>query len=422
VNRFVASKVSVSAVIINPHGGQDVSIMQSLCGATGGRYYRVDDPQQLPSIFVKEAKTLKRSMIQNKTFTPRLEFPSPILKGIEGLPPLHGYVLTSPKERSTVVLRSPETEEVEPVLALWRFGLGKTAAFTSDLSPNWAADWIAWPRYEAFVQQLMIDVSRVERATHLQMQTFAAGDEGVVTVEDDHSEEAMLEVEAQINGPHQRARSLVLTQVGPRRYQGRFPLWGKGRYQVTLAGAGGGRSETAMGGFALAYSPEYLRFSLRPDPPPALGTEDRRPRADGPRDRKGTLRGPARAERKFAAGLRVAARVARVPDPRGRRRAPRATGLGPDPRLVRPWLRGGVHRDTRRAAQTQGDGRRTPGRRAGCRPPGGRAGRGAAARRAPRAPAPAPSARPPAAAPDEGAPQTTTERLLALKKKRGKNP
>ena len=264
VNRFVAAKVSVSSVIIQPHGGQDVSIMQSLAGATGGRYYRVDDPQQLPSIFVKEAKTLKRSMIQNKTFTPRLEFPSPILKGIEGLPPLHGYVLTSPKERATVVLRSPETEEVEPVLALWRFGLGKTAAFTSDLAPNWAADWVAWPRYEAFVQQLMVDISRVERPSHLQLQTFAAGDQGVVTVEDDHPEEAMLEIEAQVNGPRQRAESLSLSQVGPRRYQGRFPLWGKGRYQVTLAGVGAGRSETALGGFALAYSPEYLRF--RSDP------------------------------------------------------------------------------------------------------------------------------------------------------------
>ena len=74
----------------------------------------------------------------------------------------------------------------------------------------------------------------------------------------------MLEIEAQVNGPRQRAESLSLSQVGPRRYQGRFPLWGKGRYQVTLAGVGAGRSETALGGFALAYSPEYLRF--RSDP------------------------------------------------------------------------------------------------------------------------------------------------------------
>ena len=264
VNRFLAAKTSVSAVIINPHGGQDVSIMQSLCGVTGGRYYRVDDPQQLPSIFIKEAKTLKRSMIQNKTFTPAVAFPSAILKGIGGFPPLHGYVLTSPKERSTVILRSPETEEVEPVLSTWQFGLGKTAAFTSDLSPNWAADWVNWERYEAFVKQLNIDISRVDRPSHLQCQTFAAGESGVVLVEDHDAGQAMLDVQAQVNGPRQRAVSLALKQVGPRRYEGRFPLWGRGRYQLAVAAAGAGRQETALGGFAVAYSPEYLRFRSNP--------------------------------------------------------------------------------------------------------------------------------------------------------------
>jgi hypothetical protein len=57
---------------------------------------------------------------------------------------------------------------------------------------------------------------------------------------------------------------VALKQVGPRRYEGRFPLWGKGRYQVALAGVGAGRNEQSMGGFVVAYSPEYLRF--RSDP------------------------------------------------------------------------------------------------------------------------------------------------------------
>ena len=42
----------------------------------------------------------------------------------------------------------------------------------------------------------------------------------------------MLEIQAQISGPHDRKTSLPLKQTGPRRYEGRFPLWGKGRYQV----------------------------------------------------------------------------------------------------------------------------------------------------------------------------------------------
>src|SRR6187397_952431 len=78
VQEFVAAKISVSMIAINPHGGQDISIMQAISQQTGGRYYFPQDPSQLPSIFIKEAKTLKRSMLQNKVFTPEVEFPSPV--------------------------------------------------------------------------------------------------------------------------------------------------------------------------------------------------------------------------------------------------------------------------------------------------------------------------------------------------------
>ncbi len=265
VQQFVADKISVSPVIINPHGGTDISMMQSLASATGGHYHRVDDPERLPAIFIKEAKTLKKSMIQNGTFTPSVEFPSPILNGITGLPELRGYVLTTAKDRSTTILKGPEKEQLDPVLSTWRFGLGKTAAFTSDLSPNWGADWVQWSKFQAFVKQLMIDISRVDRPSDLHMQTFAAGEEGVILVEDYHAQETLLEIAAQISGPRQRVEDITLRQVGPRRYEARFPLWGKGRYQISISGAGGGRAEQTSGGFVVAYSPEYLRFRSDPN-------------------------------------------------------------------------------------------------------------------------------------------------------------
>jgi len=264
VNQFLAQKISVSTVVINPHGGQDISMMQTLAGVTGGRHYLVLDPTQLPAIFIKEAKTLKRSMIQNKTFVPTVEFFSPVLKGIETMPPLHAYVLTTPKPRSVTILKGPSAEEINPVLCTWRFGLGKTAAFTSDLSPNWGSDWVEWKQYEAFVKQLMIEISRVEQHSDLFLQTFAVGDEGVILIDDYHPQESMLDIQVRINGPHERETSLPLKQVGPRRYEGRFPLWGKGRYQVFVAGVGAGRNEQTVGGFVVAYSAEYLRF--RSDP------------------------------------------------------------------------------------------------------------------------------------------------------------
>src|SRR5205814_1833313 len=102
----------------------------------------------------KEAKTLKRSMLQNKDFTPTVAFPSPVLKGIDALPPLHGYVITTPKPRASIVLEAPpdaehlaEGDSPDPILAIWRYGLGTTAAWTSDLAPNWARDWMTWDKF-----------------------------------------------------------------------------------------------------------------------------------------------------------------------------------------------------------------------------------------------------------------------------------
>jgi len=72
----------------------------------------------------------------------------------------------------------------DPVLATWRFGLGTTCAWTSDLAPNWAADWIGWEKYRAFVKQLVQEISRVERKSDLQLTAFASSAQGIVTVED----------------------------------------------------------------------------------------------------------------------------------------------------------------------------------------------------------------------------------------------
>ena len=267
---FKDAKISVTTVSIFPHGGQEVAVMRTIAGVTGGRYYYPSDPNQLPQIFIKEAKTLKRSMIQNKTIVPEVDFPHPVLKGIDGAPPLHGYVLTTAKSppQHRVVLRAPEDEEatgqVDPVLAIGRYGLGATAAFTSDLSTNWGKDWVDWEKYQAFVKQLMTSIARVRKQGHLRLWTYTSGNEGIIVAEDFHPEEHFLTVEAVVSGPRERSETITLKQVGPRRYQAAIPLWGKGRYQVMAAATAGERKESAIAGFIVPYSPEYLRFRSNP--------------------------------------------------------------------------------------------------------------------------------------------------------------
>ena len=276
IAEYQAEQISVSTVAVFPHGGTEVSVMQGIAKATGGNFYFPDDPNRLPGIFIKEAKTLKRTLIQNKTVQPELAMSHPLLAGLSAPPPLHGYVLTTAKQAlDQTLLVTPADQraapgEVDPILAVQQFGLGRTGAFTGDLSPKWGRDWLTWSDFQPFVRQLVTHLARVERQGHLRMSTYTDGSDGVVVVEDFHPEERFLDVRANVAGPRERVEAVALTQVGPRRYQARVPLWGKGRYQVVGAGVApgteeqGGGTERVTGGFILPYSPEYLRFRSNP--------------------------------------------------------------------------------------------------------------------------------------------------------------
>ena len=162
------------------------------------------------------------------------------------------------------ILQSPpdkdDPSQVDPLLAIWQYGLGKTAAFTSDLAPNWGAFWYDWDKYQAFIKQLLTDISRIQKEGSLRLSTYTNGGDGVLIVEDFHPDEAFLEVNARIMGPGNKTESIPLKQVAPRRYQANVPLWGHGRYHVAVNGKGGDRSDDVFGGFIVPYSPEYLRF------------------------------------------------------------------------------------------------------------------------------------------------------------------
>ena len=262
---FKDAEITVSTVAIYPHSDRDIQSLRAIANVTGGRFYFPDDPAKLPSIFIKEAKTLKRNMIQNRTVVPQLEMPDAVVDGLQPSVPVHGFVLTTPKEsqRAKTVLKLPNKEadgDVDPLLVVGRHGLGATAAFTSDMSPNWGRDWLEWDGFQPFVKQLMTKISRVRKQGNLRMWTYTNGNEGVIIMEDFDPEDSFLDVKARISGPRDKVETISVKQIGPRRYQATVPLWGRGRYQVMASAAAGERKETAQGGFIVPYSPEYLRF------------------------------------------------------------------------------------------------------------------------------------------------------------------
>ncbi|MFW6163207.1 MAG: hypothetical protein ACODAJ_10600, partial [Planctomycetota bacterium] len=164
-----------------------------------------------------------------------------------------------PKEKTEA-----QTDVLDPVLAVWRYGVGRSAAFTSDLSPNWSAEWVNSSYYRPFVKQLLTDIARARRQASLHLRSFVEGGTGTIVVEVFHPEGGFLEIVAEVSGPRDKSVQVPLEQEGPRRYRGEFPTWGNGHYHVMASGVGGGRTERAVGHFVVPYSPEYLRFRANP--------------------------------------------------------------------------------------------------------------------------------------------------------------
>lgn len=118
----------------------DFERLEGIALAGGGRYYSALDVSTLPRIFTNEALTATRSLIREEPFVPILRS-HPLFSAAEPPPSLNAYIATTLKPSGEVIL---EGQEQEPILALSRQGLGRTAALTTDLN-GWAGELASWP-------------------------------------------------------------------------------------------------------------------------------------------------------------------------------------------------------------------------------------------------------------------------------------
>ncbi len=271
--KFKQAKITVSTIAIAPHGGSTVGTMQSIANATGGRYYWPKSPKLLPQIFVKEAMTVRRSVIFRQPFDPRLEMLTDPVKGFAGvkLPQLEGYVVTTAKDRAEVPITAKlEAGMTDPILAHWRYGEGKAAAFTSSAASDWAPKWIGWPGYSKFWSQLVRWTSRAGGTGDLQIRCDVRDGKGKIVVEAIDEKGRLinyLDLKSHVVDPKSReVPGVALVQTAPGRYEGEFPAGPPGAYQVNVSYRdSAGELRHHITGASNSYSPEFARLASSPD-------------------------------------------------------------------------------------------------------------------------------------------------------------
>ena len=271
LKEMVAGQVTVSTICINPHSPSDTVNMKALAKDGGGRYYGVamgDDLNRLPSLMLKEAATLRRAAINEKTFTPRASLAvSPMLRGITALPPLQGYVVTAPRAEAETILVSEDEEDPDPILATWQAGLGRCTAFTSDATTRWASDWIGWSGYEAFWLQVTRATTSATTEGHLPLRVEVKGSSARVVVDardDTGHARSDLDLDALLLGNGPEGERMALAQTSPGRYEGEVEGLEQGHYLLRVVNRDGGAA-TSLAVFSVDFSQEHRALRSNDD-------------------------------------------------------------------------------------------------------------------------------------------------------------
>jgi Mg-chelatase subunit ChlD len=256
-----AAQVTVSTVGIGSDA--DTNLLQELAQLGHGRYYDGNDPFDLPQLLVKETQQVQRAAIVEEDFTPLPITTNPAIDGIDirKAPPLRGYVATTAKPQSTVLLAS---RQLDPVLSEWQYGLGRVMAWTSDAKNLWASRWLEWPDFSRFWAQLVKRTDRPPEDPNRQVTVKIEGDRARITLDAQTGAEQperkylnFLPTQAVLVDPGGGQTTLPLPQVAPGRYETTVPVQSDGVYTLTATQTEASAQAVQSSGFVVPYSPEY---------------------------------------------------------------------------------------------------------------------------------------------------------------------
>lgn len=233
--------ITVSTVMV---GGEGVDqILQGMAEIGGGSFYQTFDPRSLPKIFLSDVKVAsgEQTMKESLEYLVRRGPDDIQSTKIESFPPVRGYVETDPKKGAQNELVAFGEGKAEPLLVSWRYGSGRSAAFTSDANGRWSDYWIRWPKFGQFWTDILDsvrpkspgDVSAVKYDLRTSVERGELNLSFVL-----YGETLPRDASAALTLPDGSSRAVNLKQSALGRYSGVMPGAMAGKYEIQLTAAG----------------------------------------------------------------------------------------------------------------------------------------------------------------------------------------
>jgi len=166
ISKFQQANITVSTIALGTWL-VNTKLLEDIAKKTKGQFYQISDIVKLPRLIIKDSEFfVSQSDFHEEHFYPTINQQSQILKGIydKQFPPLKGHTITEAKKNVEVPLVTNIMGKTDPILANWRYGLGKVVVYASDANARWSSKWINWSMFNKFWSQVvrwsMRDISK----------------------------------------------------------------------------------------------------------------------------------------------------------------------------------------------------------------------------------------------------------------------
>jgi len=253
--------VTTSVIALGTESDSDASFLKDVARLGRGSIYFTTDATELPRLFAQDTLTVARAtFIEEVTAaetTPNLfalaELTSPEFSDVDG------YNLTYLRSGAVAGVVTKD-EYKAPLFAFQQHGLGRSAAFASQIGGTFGGRLVAWKGFAPFFVSVARWLVGLEEPNEVFASVRREGASAVVTVEIDPeraSEVDTSRMSVRVREPDGTTRDLAFERVDEHRLVARTPLAKEGVQLGTLS-LGDGRT-LELPPIALPYSPEFER-------------------------------------------------------------------------------------------------------------------------------------------------------------------
>lgn len=261
-----AEKLFAEGITLSVVGTGEGAIpaLQEIAAAGGGRFYPGRDLDEIPEIFVKEARLAARSFINEGEFYPSVTSTAAAVRNLASSPALLGYLAGTAKSTADVQLQVGEF--ADPLLSSWRVGLGSVTAWMSDGGEKWASQWATWDGYTDFWSNLVRDTFPLAGSEGQRVDAKISNETLQITLEGSEPWPVGSSPIAQIGYPDGTSEQIRLDRKSEFEFEGSVPARQGGAYAVGVSVENADGDALVMSSIASrSFAAEFLPGDPDPD-------------------------------------------------------------------------------------------------------------------------------------------------------------